>query len=48
MVPSGAWKLYWPAFELGTLSARLLLNTIQAKGVRPGAVSVLPVLSGPF
>ncbi|HOI81912.1 MAG TPA: LacI family DNA-binding transcriptional regulator [Synergistales bacterium] len=48
VVPSGAWKLYWPAFELGTLSARLLLNTIQAKGVRPGAVSVLPVLSGPF
>lgn len=48
MVPTGAWKLYWPAFELGTLSARLLLNIIQEKGVRPQVVSVLPVLSGPL
>ena len=47
-VPTGAWKLYWPAFELGNLSARLLLNIIQGKGVRPQAVSVLPVLSGPL
>lgn len=45
-VPPGAWTLYWPAFELGTLSARLLLNIIQGKGVRPGTVTVLPSLSG--
>ena len=47
-VPPGAWKLYWPAFELGTLSARLLLNIIQGKGVRPQVVSVLPALTGPL
>lgn len=41
------WKLYWPAFELGTLSARVLLNTIRGKGVRPETVRLLPILSGP-
>ncbi len=41
------WKLYWPAFELGTLSARVLLNTIKERGVRPDTVRLLPVLSGP-
>jgi len=44
-VPPGNWTLYWPAFELGTLSARLLLNIIQGKGLRPGTVTVLPSLS---
>ena len=43
----GIWKLYWPAFELGTLSARVLLNTIKGRGVRPDTVRLLPVLSGP-
>ncbi len=43
----GSWKLYWPAFELGTLSARVLLNTIRGRGVRPETVRLLPVLSGP-
>jgi LacI family transcriptional regulator len=48
VVPAkGCWKLYWPAFELGTLSARVLLNTIKGRGVRPDIVRLLPVLSGP-
>ncbi len=41
------WRLYWPAFELGTLSARVLLNTIKGRGARPETVRLLPVLSGP-
>ncbi|MDO9508976.1 MAG: LacI family DNA-binding transcriptional regulator [Thermovirgaceae bacterium] len=42
-----SWRLYWPAFELGTLSARVLLNTIRGRGARPETVRLLPVLSGP-
>lgn len=40
-------KLYWPAFELGAISARVLLNTIRGRGVRPETVRLLPVLSAP-
>jgi len=47
VISCSSWRLYWPAFELGTLSARVLLNTIRGKGVRPETVRLLPVLSGP-
>lgn len=42
-----AWNLFWPAFELGTLSGRILLNTMLGRGVRPETVRALPVLSAP-
>lgn len=47
VISCSSWRLYWPAFELGTLSARVLLNTIKGRGVRPETVRLLPVLSGP-
>lgn len=47
VISHSSWRLYWPAFELGTLSARVLLNTIRGKGVRPETVRLLPVLSEP-
>jgi LacI family transcriptional regulator len=44
---SGFWVLEFPAFEMGVLAARILVNSLRNRGVRPQAVSVVPSLFSP-
>ena len=43
----GFWVLEYPAFEMGVLAARILVNGIRGKGVRPHDVFLVPSLFSP-
>jgi len=43
----GVWVLEYPAFEMGVLAARILVNGLRNRGVRPQAVSLVPSLFSP-
>ena len=46
-VPAGWYRLLFPAFEMGVLAGRVLLNMLRGKGVRPETVTVAPSLLSP-
>jgi LacI family transcriptional regulator len=43
----GAWTLEFPAFHLGALSGRLMINRLRDKRIRPQAVLVVPQIFTP-
>jgi len=43
----GVWVLEYPAFEMGVLTARILVNSLRNRGVRPQAVTLVPSLFSP-
>ncbi len=43
----GVWVLEYPAFEMGVLAARILVNSLRGRGVRPQAVALVPSLFSP-
>ena len=44
---SGAWALEFPAFHLGALSGRLLINCLKDRRIRPQSVLVVPQVFTP-
>lgn len=46
-VYSGFWVLEFPAFEMGVLAARILVNSLRNRGARPQSVSLVPSLFSP-
>ncbi|MFP4482927.1 MAG: hypothetical protein ACLFN0_09080, partial [Thermovirgaceae bacterium] len=44
---SGFWVLEYPAFEMGVLAARILVNSLRDRGVRPQTVTLVPSLFSP-